>query len=150
MINIQRVTENDLESLAGLYKQFWNEKSSVERMKAVFDRLKNNPDYLILVAKQHHRVIGSVMGIICQELYGDCKPFMVVEDMIVDKLNRRKGAGTLLMRTVEQYAKKRECSYIILITEQDRTAAHGFYESLGFDGNVYRGFKKRLDEKPHA
>jgi hypothetical protein len=33
------------------------------------------------------------MGILCEELYGQCRPFMAVEDVIVDQAHRRRGIG---------------------------------------------------------
>ena len=143
-MEIRRLTENDLVSLAVLYKQFWGEESSLEKMRATFQRLKRNPNYILLVADQQNNLVGSVMGIICEELYGDCKPFMVVEDVIVDKRQRRLGIAPSLMRELERCAAKHNCSYIIFVTESERTEAHRFYESLGYKSDAYKGFKKRL------
>jgi GNAT superfamily N-acetyltransferase len=146
-MNTMKVTElieSDLEALAGLYKQFWGEDSSLEKMHATFQSLRTNPNYIFLVARRDGRLAGSVMGIVCEELYGECKPFMVVEDVIVDQNHRRQGVGSLLMRELERLAISRDCAYIIFVTEQDRTTAHQFYESLGYNPDKYRGFKKRL------
>ena len=83
-MKIERLTEYDLTPLAELFRQFWGEKSSLERMRLTFSRLATNPAYILLAAKQNDRLVGFVMGIICEELYGECKPFMVIEDLIVD------------------------------------------------------------------
>jgi GNAT superfamily N-acetyltransferase len=144
-MEIAALTESDLEGLARLYKQFWGEDSSLEKMHATFQRLSTNPNYIFLVASRHGHLAGSVMGIVCDELYGECKPFMVVEDVIVDQNHRRQGVGSLLMRELERLAVSRDCAYIIFVTEQDRTTAHQFYESLGYNPDKYRGFKKRLE-----
>jgi ribosomal protein S18 acetylase RimI-like enzyme len=143
-MEIRKLTEDDLASLAVLYKQCWCEESSLEKMRATFQRLKRNPNYILLVANQQKNLVGSVMGVICEELYGDCKPFMVVEDVIVDKHARRLGIASSLMRELERCATKQNCNYIIFVTESERTKAHRFYESLGYKSDVYKGFKKRL------
>lgn len=143
-MEIRKLIEDDLVRLAVLYKQFWGEESSLERMRATFQRLKRNPNYILLVADQQNNLVGSVMGIICEELYSDCKPFMVVEDVIVDRDQRRLGIASSLMRELERYAAKHNCSYIIFVTESERTEAHRFYESLGYKSDAYKGFKKRL------
>ena len=67
--------------------------------------------------------MGSVMGIVCEELYGECQPFMVVEDVVVDRDHRRQGVGRALMMDLERRATERGCSYIIFVTEEDRTGA---------------------------
>ncbi len=143
-MEIRKLTEDDLVSLAVLYKQFWSEESSLEKMRETFQRLKRNPNYIFLVADQQDNLAGSVMGIICEELYGDCKPFMVVEDVIVDRHQRRLGIASSLMRELERCAVKHNCSYIIFVTESERTEAHRFYESFGYKSDAYKGFKKRL------
>jgi GNAT superfamily N-acetyltransferase len=148
-MEIERLTETDLPILAELYKQFWGEESSLEKMRAAFHRLSNDPNYIFIVAKIDECVVGSVMGIVCEELYGECKPFMVVEDVIVDKRYRREKIGTSLMQELEKLAIERNCSYIIFVTENERVDAHRFYESLGYRLDAYKGFKKRLNTSVH-
>lgn len=75
---------------------------------------------------------------------------MVVEDVIVDKAHRRMGIGSALMRELEQRAADAGCSYIIFVTESERTDAHRFSESLGYKSDASRGFKKRLKVSQQA
>ncbi|MDH3981435.1 MAG: GNAT family N-acetyltransferase [Kiritimatiellaceae bacterium] len=143
-MSITDLTEDDLPALASLYKGFWGEESSVDKMKSTFAKLKNNPDYTFLTARLDEQIVGSVMGIVCYELYGECKPFMVVENMIIDKNVRRQGVGSQLIVSIEEKAKERGCCHIILVTETNRYDACPFYESLGFDPDKNKGFKKKL------
>ena len=143
-MNISKLTRHDLPSLASLYEQFWGEESSVGKMESTFATLEKNPDYIFLVARQDNGIVGSVMGIICYELYGECKPFMVIEDVIVDRNERRQGVGSKLMQALEKHACDQGCAYIIFVTETDRLDAHRFYESSGYSPSGYKGFKKRL------
>jgi ribosomal protein S18 acetylase RimI-like enzyme len=143
-MEIRNLTEHDLADLAVLYEQFWGETSSLEKMRVTFQTLKKNPNYIFLAAEKRGRLVGSVMGIVCEELYGNCQPFMVVEDVIVDKNHRRLGIASSLMRSLERRAAENNCGYIIFVTESERTDAHRFYESLGYKSDAYKGFKKRL------
>lgn len=83
------------------------------------------------------------MGIVCRELYGDCRPFLVVENMIINKQHQRKGIGHLLLLELEKYAKIQNCTQMILVTEKDRLDACGFYEKYGFSKNN-KGYKKKI------
>jgi len=141
---IRRLETEDLPALAHLYMQFWNEKSFLEKMRETFARLRGNPDYVFLVADMDEDVVGSLMGVVCEELYGECRPFMVIEDVIVDREFRQQGIGTALMRAIEEQAVSRDCNYIIFVSERERTDALPFYRSLGYEPDSYRGFKKRL------
>jgi ribosomal protein S18 acetylase RimI-like enzyme len=143
-MKIEKLTEYDIAPLAELFQQFWGEKSSPEKMRSTFSRLATNPAYILLTAKQNDRLVGFAMGIICEELYGNCKPFMVIEDLIVDKNQRGNGVGSALMRELEKSAIDHDCCQIIFVTEANRTEALGFYRSLGYEFEPYKGFKKRL------
>jgi len=136
--------EEDLPALAELYRQFRGERSAPERMREVFRRLVRNRQYTILGVKHQGRMVGSAMAILCEELYGECRPFLVIEDVIVDEKHRRRGIGSRLMRALEERARTSGCAYIMLVTDAARHEAIAFYRSLGYHPRRYRGFKKYL------
>jgi ribosomal protein S18 acetylase RimI-like enzyme len=144
-MNIKKLSEHDLPELAELFKQFWGENSSLEKMGTTFKRLVENPAYILLAAKLDGKLAGFIMGVICEELYGDCQPFLVMEDFVVDKNHRRSGIGATLMKTLEGSAIECGCSQIIFLTEANRPDAIGFYLSQGYEHNPYKGFKKQLE-----
>ena len=134
----------DMSALSELYCQFWDEPSNVQKMNDTFSRLHQNNSYIFLCAIDGNQLVGSVMGIICEELYGECQPFLVVENMVVDRNHRKRGIGRLLFEELEQKAKNKGCTQIILVTETVRKDACGFYESLGFNPISNKGYKKKL------
>jgi ribosomal protein S18 acetylase RimI-like enzyme len=143
-MTIRDLQVEDIKSLSELYYQFWNENSDIQKMKTKFIKLHNDSTYIFLCAIENEKLVGSVMGIVCEELYGDCKPFLVIENMIVDKTCRKKGVGKTLFAELEKRAKDRDCTQIILVTETEREDACGFYESVGFHPTMHKGSKKKL------
>ena len=143
-MQIELLASTDLPRLAELFQQFWGEASSQDSMRATFQRITANPAYVLLAARQVGRLAGFAMGVVCEDLYGDGRPFMVVEDLIVDQARRRQGVGKALMYALEKTARERNCGQIILVTEANRTDSIRFYQSLGYDAGTQRGFKKRL------
>jgi len=141
---IRRMISDDIPKLAQLYEQFWNEKSSVEKMLKVFEKISRNETHVLLSAIENGELIGSVMGIVCEDLYGDCRPFMVLENMIVDEKHRRKGVGKALISRLEKEAADLSCSQIILVTETNRISTCNFYVSAGYSPDAHKGFKKKL------
>jgi GNAT superfamily N-acetyltransferase len=135
---------DDIPQLAELYKQFWCEDSDIEKMKIKFIKLQKSDTHILLSAVEQNQLIGSVTGIVCEELYGDCRPFLVVEDMVVDKNKRKQGVGKALFSELERLAKNKNCTQIILVTESDRIDACSFYESMGFHPTANKGYKKKL------
>ena len=140
-MQIRNMIEGDIPQLANLYQLFWGEPSDTEKMEQQFAVIKNKDTHILLSAVEHERLIGSVTGIICAELYGDCRPFLVIENMIVDQTKRRKGIASALLNELETIAGERECT---LVTETDRTDACAFYEASGFLSGVNSGYKKKL------
>lgn len=147
-VEVGRLTEADLPELARLYRQFWGEESDPEAMRDTFRRRREDPDYLFLAARVDGVLVGSALGLIGEELYGDCRPFLVIEDLVVDETRRRTGVGAALLGEMEECAARRDCAAILFITEAGREGAVGFYESLGYDWRPYRGFKRRLATGP--
>jgi ribosomal protein S18 acetylase RimI-like enzyme len=141
---IRNMIIEDMQELALLYKQFWHEDSDLGRMRSNFKVIAERGYYVVLCAIDNNKLVGSVMGIICDELYGQCKPFMVIENMIVDAGYRKRGIDKALISNLERIALERHCSQIILVTEASRADACAFYESVGYDSNMHKGYKKKL------
>ena len=143
-MEIREIEYNDLSQLALLNKYFWNEESNIQEMENKFKKLKNNDDYIFLCIVENEKLYGSVMGIVCNQLYGNCDPFLLVENMIIDINYRRKGIGKKLFTELERLAKNKNCTQILLVTESNRDDACRFYESLGFDPIKNKGYKKNI------
>ncbi|MDF2633727.1 MAG: acetyltransferase [Pelosinus sp.] len=141
---IRDMIVDDIPALAKLYKQFWDEDSCIEAMHQQFDKLDKTNTHVVLSAVQNEELIGSVMGVICGELYGTCQPFMVLENMIVHNQYRNQGVGKALIAELEKIAVHNNCSQILLVTESSRIDACKFYESAGYSPDTHKGFKKKL------
>lgn len=140
---VRNMELEDIEALAGLYRLFWNEPSNIFKMREQFLKLKETGMHIFLSAIEDGNLTGSVMGVVCEEIYGECRPFLVVENMVVDRSSRRKGVGNALLSELERQAKEKNCTQMILVTEADRQDACGFYEAYGFQQNN-KGYKKKL------
>ncbi len=143
MLSIENVSLDDVQPLAELYEELTGGPSNLEKMAQNLRRIKEDPDYIVLVAKEEDLIVGSVMGIICLDLVGDCRPFMVIENVIVKGLWHGKEIGTQLMEEIEKIGSARNCYYTMLVSGGHRKEAHQFYEKVGYDSDV-RGFKKYL------
>lgn len=140
---IREMRLEDVPYLAELYRQFWGDLSCVDKMRKQFVGMQEKGNYILLSAVEDEKLVGSVMGVVCDELYGNCQPFCVLENMIVDNKVRKKGVGRSLFRELERQAKEKKCTQIILVTEKERLDACAFYEACGFQQNN-AGYKKKL------
>lgn len=146
MITIESVQQGDLHGLKELYEDAFGGKTDFEKMTETFSKIKNDPNHVVLVAKAENKVVGSVLGVICHELIGNCTPFMVLEDVAVLSAFRRNGIARLLMMQIEEQAKLKGCNMILFVSSIHREAAHKLYESLGYGTDKVNGYRKRLNK----
>lgn len=146
MLTIQKIEMEHLPELATLYEELSGEKTNLSKMKETYLKLLHNESYELLGAIYNGKLAGSVMGIYCEDLIGECRPFMVIENVVVSSSVRRQGVGRKLMNRLEELARSRDCSYIILVSGPARAEAHQMYESLGYNQDeMVRGFRKYLE-----
>ena len=141
-ITVRSMVLEDIPELAELYRQFINQSSNVPEMTNVLKRLLTREDYIFLSAIEETKLIGSVQGIVCEQLYGIARPFLVVQNFIVDQDHRRKGVARLLLAELENRAIEKGCYHCDLITYANREEACSFYRASGFTADV--GFRKPL------
>ena len=145
MIEIKRIESNDLRDLSLLSEELSGKKTDFETMVKNFEWINKNEDYIVLGANCDGKLVGSLMGIICHDLVGECKPFMVIENVIVSGNLRGKGIGKKLMTEIERIGKEKNCYYTMFVSGSQRKEAHKFYESLGYKLDEVQGFKKYLE-----
>ena len=145
MITIDKLVFDDLNGLKLLYEDgFEGSTTDSTRMAEVFNQIKDNPNYIILCARKDEKVVGSVMGVVCYELFGQCLPFMVVENVVVLSGYMRLGIARQLMLKLEELAISSKCTTILFVSSEHRTGAHKLYESLGYGVDKVNGYRKRL------
>lgn len=134
----------DLDGLAALLEELMGEPTDRTAMGERFARMKVAGNYHILVAERAGAVVGTVMGIVCLDIAAACRPFMLIENVVVAERARGRGIGKALMDAVERIAAAEDCSYIIFVSGAKRTGAHAFYASIGYGPEAAKGFKKYL------
>ena len=118
-IKIEYAKYDDLSEIAELYELFWGDKTNVDEMVQKFDKIMKDDNYHLLIAKIEGKIVGTIFGVICEELYGECKPFLVMEDLIVKKEFRRAGVARALLLQIESIGREHDCSQIQFITESN-------------------------------
>jgi phosphoglycolate phosphatase len=142
-MRVTDITAEQLPALAGLYAVLSHLPEDVARMSGIFDRMAANPDYHLLGATLGEgRLVGTLLGVVCLDLVGPCRPFMVVENVVVAARYRRHGVGRRLFQEIERRARARDCFYLMLVSGPGREDARAFYSAQGYFESA--GFKKRL------
>lgn len=142
---VRRIEEKDLMDLNNLYTVLCEEEGDIEQMQSIFAKIKANEDYYLIGVEMDHKIVGTIMGIVCHDLVGKYKAFMTIENVIVDEAYRGRGIGKALFKYIEEVAYERECRYIYLVSGNQREVAHKMYQRLGYQCHNVKGFRKYLE-----
>lgn len=115
-----------------------------------FDNLvkdcKNNNGKIFIIINEN-KVEGLVAGYVekydeIDKLVYKCPKKGIVEELIVSKNHRSKGAGTLLLKEIETYFKSIECEYIQIDVFAYNENAKRFYYKHDYEDRMITLFKK--------
>lgn len=113
-----------------------------EKMGPLVEKINSDPQkYLMAAVDEDAGVLcGSLLGVVFEDICGDCRPILLIENVAVLPEYQRKGVGKAMFREIERWGKKMDCHYAILVSGMQRAGAHKFYRALGY--TEVKGFKK--------
>jgi GNAT superfamily N-acetyltransferase len=137
---------DDLQELIKLYKQLNPEEEIIDLDKAysVWDATEKGNATRYFIALDHSRVVSTCNITLVPNLTRNGKSFAIIENVITDDNYRRQGIGKKVILNAVQYARDNNCYKVVLLSSMKRTESHGFYESIGFNGNSKKGFEIRF------
>jgi GNAT superfamily N-acetyltransferase len=99
----------------------------------------------IFLARKEGRVIGMV-SLLYSVSTALGAPVALLEDMVIAPGERGLGVGSALISRALEYAEKKGCKRVTLLTDHDNVHAQQFYQKQGFEPSSMRVFRKMLDE----
>lgn len=134
-MKIRAAHEDDLDLLTDLLKQLFSIEEdfvfAVYKQKRGLQLLLGSSMARILVAEKSGAVVGMVTGqLVISTAEGELS--LLVEDLIVDRQQRRNGIGTRLLQTVGDWAKQRGARRMQLLADLENIQALDFYEKAGW------------------
>lgn len=151
---IRPATEADLPRLMVLYRQLSEIGAMPETeprpvamaQREALRRLQHEPDSVCLVLEDEGGVlVGSLTFYLLPNLSHGALPIGMVENVVVDEALRGRGLGRLLMVEAERRAIAHGCYKLALTSNNNRPAAHAFYERIGYQRS-HQGMTKYLTE----
>jgi ribosomal protein S18 acetylase RimI-like enzyme len=145
-ITIRTAIKADIPQLLELYKELQQSDPpiDIEAAIVVLEKAKNN-DVAYFVADDNGRIAGTCYIAIIPNMTRQCSSIGFIENVITNKNYRRKGIERKLFEAVIEYAKEHGCYKVTLSSGIARSAAHDFYESLGFDGESKKTYEMRFN-----
>ena len=128
-VNIRTARLSDAADIARLTTHLGYDVESAalaERLARVLAR----SDQRLLLAELDGKAVGWLHAVVFEEI--EAAPYAVIAGLVVDRSHRRLGIGRTLIAECEEWAKGQQCSVVRLWSSAGRTAAHRFYERLGY------------------
>jgi ribosomal protein S18 acetylase RimI-like enzyme len=113
--------------LAGVEKQH----GKLQQLRLV-DGLANQENAEVLFVVSGNRAVGLAVCFIHFSIF-DIKPYMYIQDLIVEEEFRNKGFGRALLEKLIESSVEREFSKITLEVCEDSRIAQSLFESMGFE-----------------
>lgn len=140
---IYRKYENgDISDVRDILENDLGYNCEIEKLNIRIQEMSSRGNYQIFVACDGDKVVGFI-GCVSYLAFELEKEGMKIIALAVSKEYRRKGIGTKLLKTAEQWAKENNIEVILLNSGLPREDAHKFYESQGYFKKSY-GFIKRI------
>jgi len=97
---------------------------------AKLSRILSRHDHRFFVAEAGGQIVGWLHAAVTETIEAD--PFVVVGGLVVDRDHRGLGVGRTLLEHAEAWATQQGCKIVRVWSSTLRTAAHEFYEHLGY------------------
>lgn len=142
---LRKITAQDQESLDAVMQVISDGEVKDKKRAAKFiEKVESDPQKYLLAAvdRETGTLCGTLLGVVFEDICGDCRPILLVENVAVLPEYQGKGVGRAMFREIERWGREMDCHYEMLVSGNQRTGAHKFYKALGFD--EVKGFKKYL------
>ena len=144
---IRPARESDADDIARLTAQLGYDVAT-SALRPRLGRILAASDQLLLMAEVDGRAAGWLHAAVFEDV--EAEAFVVIGGLVVDGSCRRKGIGRMLMAQAEDWAREKGCSMVRLWSSATRTAAHRFYEQMGYTNiKTQYSFAKALQPAAH-
>ena len=129
-ITIRTATMDDAAALAELSAQLGYPATADDTVRRMA-RIRANAENVVFVATlPDGSVIGWLHMYLCCLVESDL--YAEIGGLVVDQKHRGSGAGNLLVKHAEEWARGRNCNTVSVRSNVTREGAHAFYRRLGY------------------
>lgn len=138
----RKYESKDISAIRDILENDLGYNCELDKLNNRINEMQKRGNYQIFVACDGDKVVGYI-GCVSYLAFELENEGMKIIALAVSKEYRRKGIGTQLLKTAEQWAKENNIEVVLLNSGLPREDAHTFYESQGYLKKSY-GFIKRI------
>lgn len=139
---IRDAEEGDLTGVLALYRELRPADPVLSRAVAreVFTTLLGRSDLYLMVCEIEDRLVATCMLVVVPNLANGARPFGLIEHVVTLSSHQKRGYARLVLERALAQAWVKGCYKVMLLSGAQRADAHRLYESVGFVGDIERGF----------
>jgi GNAT superfamily N-acetyltransferase len=139
---VREAAERDLAGVLALYRELRPHDPVLppDVAREAFGTLLARSDLHLLVCEADGTLVATCMLALVPNLASGARPFGVIEHVVTLPGHRKRGYARLVLEHALTTAWSHGCYKVMLLSGVRRTDAHQLYESVGFVGDVERGF----------
>jgi len=130
-VTVREAREDDATAVAELLGELGYPTSAAQAAERI-EKIAADPSTSLLVAEADSELAGFG-ALHVQNLVERDEPGCEVAGLVVGERFRRSGIGDRLMQALEDEARRRGGTVMVLNTAHRRADAHAFYEALGYE-----------------
>jgi GNAT superfamily N-acetyltransferase len=132
----------DLKGLLTLYKALrpHDPELAASEAEARWRELLSESHIRVVVAESDGSLASTCMIALVANLTSGGRPFGLIEHVITLPQFRGRGLARATLQHALDFAWSQNCCKVMLLSGVQREEAHALYESLGFRGDIERGF----------
>lgn len=102
-------------------------------LKELWEEILSDENHHIVVAVEGEKIVSSCVILIVPNLTHAQRPYALIENVITDTSNRKRGIATACLNYAKEIALKENCYKIMLLTGSKENSTLSFYEKAGFN-----------------
>jgi len=142
---IREAEAKDVCALSGLYRQLVGAvapDTTIDVREDRIEEIRADPHNFLFVLEITDRICGTAFLTLCLDPLYRYQPYAILENFVIDQREQGKSYGKMLIRYIEHFCVKADCSKIMLLSSSKRSEAHRFFEKQGFSAERKKGFVK--------
>jgi GNAT superfamily N-acetyltransferase len=141
-VTVRQAQEGDLQGVLALYRELrpLDPVLSPAAATEAFTNLISRDDITLVVCEVKGLLVATCMLAVIPNLASGARPFGVIEHVVTLSTHRKRGFARHVLEHALATAWSKGCCKVMLLSGAQRTEAHSLYESVGFRGDVERGF----------
>lgn len=137
-------TLEDVESIIDLCNECFDENTSYEFAKKVYEETMNDKNQIYIIGICDEKVVAHTKITIIPTIYEKMNTYAIINHVCVKPEYRRHNFATKMLDEVFKICKENGCKVVELWSNNFRQPAHACYKKYGFIVNDAKFFSKEI------